>query len=116
MIERRIEGAAERQLQTWRQYRAGQTKNNKQTYTDTHMHADMQRQAETNRDRQRQAEASRGKQIQTETDRCRQGQTVAGRDRQRQTEADRGKQRQADTDKDRQRLMAKAGIDRERQA
>ena len=41
---------------------------------------------------------------------------MAGRDRQRQTEADRGKQRQADTDKDRQRLMAKAGIDRERQA
>ena len=85
MIERRIQRAAQRQLQTWRQYRAGQTSTHKQTYTDIHMHADRQRQAETGRDRQRQAETSRDRQrqryiqryIQVETDICREGHVEA---------------------------------------
>ena len=62
MIERMIQRAAQRQLHTWRQYRAGQTNNHKETYTDIQMHADMQRHAETGRDRQRQAETGRDRQ------------------------------------------------------
>ena len=71
MIERRLERAAQRQLQTWRQYRAGQTSTHKQTYTDIHMHADRMRQAETGRDRQRQAETGRGRQRHAERGRDR---------------------------------------------
>ena len=89
MIERRIERAAQRQLQTWRQYRAGQTNNHKQTYTDIHMHAGRQRQAETGRDRQRQAETGRDMQRQ--------------RDKQRETERDRERQIERERDRERER-------------
>ena len=92
MIERRIQRAAQMQLQTWRQYRAGQTNTHKQTYRDIHMHADRQIQAETGRDRQRQAETGRDRQRQAETGRDMQRQ----RDKQRERERDRERQRETE--------------------
>ena len=97
MIERMIQRAAQRQLQTWRQYRAGQTSTHKQTYTDIHMHADRMRQAETGRDRQRQAEAGRDRQRHAETER----QAKRDRERQRETERDRERQRQRERESER---------------